>query len=175
MSEENIIPEELIESEVVNLTETGAETIQAEQVRMQQSGANNIFADEIEMSQSGAAGIKAHTISMQESGAVALKAEDVTMSQSGAVVLQADDVRLQGNVAVVVANHVELEDSAVLAVASQSLRAERIETILLLAGNVEGEVHTVVDTRDAILIGLLGGMISGVFLLMGKFLFRRNK
>ena len=175
MSDENVAPKEEVEAQVVNMTEAGADTVKAEMVRMQQSGANSIFADEMGMTQSGAVGVKAQTLSAHESGVVALQADEVNLAQSGVVVLNADDVYLQGRVGVVVANNVEVKESAVLTVASQNLRAERIETKILLAGSVEGEVHTVVDTREAVLIGLIGGVVSGIFLLLGRFLFGRKK
>ena len=173
MTEENVAPEE----DVLEMQEEGVETIQAEKINMSQSGANSIFADEIFMEQSGAVGLKAHTVSMQESGAVALEAEDVTISDGGVLLLQADNVQVSGATTVggVLANNVKLQEGAILAVASQNLRAERIDTKILLAGSVEGEVHTMVDTRGAILIGLLGGFVSGIMLLMGTFLLGRRK
>ena len=175
MSDENIAPEEVVEAQVVNMTESSAETVKAEMVRMKQSGANSIFADEIGMTQSGAVGVKAQTVSAHESGMVSLKAEEVNIAQGGAGVIQAENVHIQGNAALVIGNDVEIQNGYSLAVASQNLRAERVETILLLAGNVEGEVHTMVDTRDAVLIGVLGGVVSGIFLLLGKLLFGRKK
>ncbi len=170
MSEENLAPEE----DVVEMMEDGTETIQAEKINMNQSGANSIFADEIKMSQSGAVGLKAHTVSMRESGAFALSADEVKITDGGVFLLQAENAQVQGSAGVVLANNVELQEVAVLAVASQNLRAERIRTKILLAGNVEGEVHTVVDTREAILIGIVGGIVSGIMLLMGRFLFGRK-
>ena len=173
MSDENLAPEE----EVLALSEEGVETIQAESVNMNQSGANSIFAEDLSMRQSGAVGVKARTVSMRESAVVALKADEVKMVESGAISLKAENVRIEGEsvAGVVLANNVDLQEGVVLAVASQNLRATRIKTKILLAGSVEGEVHTVVDTREAILIALLGGIVSGIILLMGRFLLGRKK
>ncbi len=173
MTEENLAPEE----DILEMQEEGVETIQAEKINMSQSGANSIFADEVSMEQSGAVGLKAHIVSMKESGALALDAEDVTISNSGVLFLQSENAQISGAATVggVLANNVELQEGAILAVASQNLRAERIDTKILLAGSVEGEVHTVVDTREAVLIALLGGVISGIIFLMGTFLFGRKK
>ncbi len=44
----------------------------------------------------------------------------------------------------------------------------------LLANRVEGEVHTVVDTRGAVIAGLVGGLIAGMIFLVGRIAFRRN-
>ncbi len=171
MNNENLAPEE----DLLALDEEGVETIQAENVNMRQSRANSVFAEDLSMTQSGAVGVKARTVSMRESGVVALEADKVDMVQSGVFALQAENVHLQGRAGVVLANDVEFEESVSFAVASQNLRATRIETKILLAGSVEGEVHTVVDTREAILIGLLGGIVSGIILLMGRFISGRKK
>ena len=168
MNNENLAPEE----DLLALDEEGVETIQAENVNMRQSRANSVFAEDLSMTQSGAVGVKARTVSMRESGVVALEADKV---QSGVFALQAENAHLQGRAGVVLANDVEFEESVSFAVASQNLRATRIETKILLAGSVEGEVHTVVDTREAILIGLLGGIVSGIILLMGRFISGRKK
>lgn len=173
MNEENLLPEE----DILELEEEGVNTIQAEKVNLSQARANSIFADKVSMKQSGAVGLKAHTVSMQESGAGSIKADEVTITDSGILLLQAEDAQISGGTHVggVLAHNVELRDGAILAVASQNLRAEQIQTKILLAGNVAGEVHTVVDTRGAILIALLGGFVSGTMLLLGSFLFGRKK
>ncbi len=175
MSDPKIDSNESEDPQVVNLTNAGTETIKADLVRMYQSGANNIFADEVGMKESGVVGMKAHTVSAHQSGVIALKADEVNIAQGGAVVVQANDVHIQGNAGLVAATEVSMQDGYSLAVASQNLRAERVETLVLLAGKVEGDVTTLIDTRGAILAGLLGGIVSGLFLLMGKLIFRRRK
>ena len=52
---------------------------------------------------------------------------------------------------------------------------KRIDSLIFLGQNVEGEVHTLVDTRGAILAGTLSGLLSGLILLAGSLLFRRKK
>jgi len=59
-------------------------------------------------------------------------------------------------------------------VAGREVRGERIETILLLGNRVEGEVHTVMDTRGALLAGLVSGLFAGLMLLLGRAMFRRD-
>ena len=175
MSDPKTDSEESKDPQVVNLTNTGAETIKADLVRMHQSGASNIYADEVGMKESGAVGTKAHTVSAHQSGIVTLKAEDVKMAQSGAGVVQANNIHIQGNAGLVTGNTVAMRDGYSLAVAGRDVSTERVETLVLLAGNVEGDVTTLIDTRGAILAGLLGGIVSGLFLLMGKLIFRRRK
>jgi len=67
-----------------------------------------------------------------------------------------------------------MQDGYAVTVASQKVRAERIETMILLAGEVEGDVNTLIDTQGAILAGVLGGVVSGLILLIGKMLFRHK-
>jgi hypothetical protein len=58
--------------------------------------------------------------------------------------------------------------------AAKEVRGERIESLVLLAGRVEGEIHTVVDTRGAVIAGLVGGLFAGLILLVGRIAFRRD-
>lgn len=97
------------------------------------------------------------------------------MAHGGVVVLQADEVHLQGNAAVVAGNNISMRDGYSLAVAGRDVRAERIESVIFLGQHVEGEVHTMVDTRGAILAGTISGFLSGLILLAGSLLFRRKK
>ena len=51
---------------------------------------------------------------------------------------------------------------------------ERIESVILLARKVEGNVTTVIDTRGALIAGLVGGLFAGIMLLLGRMLFGRK-
>jgi hypothetical protein len=58
--------------------------------------------------------------------------------------------------------------------AAREVRGERIESLVILAGRVEGEVHTLVDTRGAVIAGLVGGLFAGLIVLVGRIAFRRD-
>ena len=59
-------------------------------------------------------------------------------------------------------------------VASREVRSEKIESIILLSRHVEGNVTTVIDTRGALIAGLVGGLFAGIMLLLGRMLFGKK-
>jgi len=46
--------------------------------------------------------------------------------------------------------------------------------LILLSNHVEGEVQTVVDTRSALIAGMVGGLLTGTILLIGRLVFGRR-
>jgi hypothetical protein len=59
-------------------------------------------------------------------------------------------------------------------VAGRDVHVAESRTVVLLARHVDGEVTTLFNTRDALIIGLVSGLFSGLMLLLGRLLFRRN-
>jgi hypothetical protein len=47
-------------------------------------------------------------------------------------------------------------------------------TLVLLAGQTNGPVETLLDTRGALLAGLVGGTLTGLVLFAGNLFFRRR-
>lgn len=58
--------------------------------------------------------------------------------------------------------------------AAQEVRGERIESLILLSRKVEGNVTTVMDTRGALIAGLVGGLFAGIMFLLGRMLFGKK-
>jgi hypothetical protein len=81
---------------------------------------------------------------------------------------------VSGGAGVVAADNVEFGGAYAGLVAGREVRGERIDSVVLLAGRVEGEVHTVMDTRGALIAGMLGGLVAGLILLLGRMTFRRK-
>ena len=82
---------------------------------------------------------------------------------------------LQGIVGGVAGETVNVQNAYVGVTAAKEVRGEKVESLILLAGRVEGEVHTVVDTRGAIIAGLVGGLFAGLIVLVGRIAFRRDE
>lgn len=168
--EEN--PEET--PQVTNLETSGVEVIKAELVRMHQSAAQEVTADEVELHQSAAGVVKTGSLSAYEAAMGAVEAGEVQMTNSGVGALQAENVNLTGYAGAVMAGTANLGNTYAGMVAGREVRGERIETLLLLGQHVEGEIQTVVDTRSAVLMGMVGGLFAGTILLLGRLVFGRR-
>jgi hypothetical protein len=81
---------------------------------------------------------------------------------------------VDGGVGLVVAQTVNLGNSHAGVIVGREVKAERIGTIVLIGNHVVGDVRTVMDTRQAVLVGLIGGLVAGLILILGRFPFRRN-
>jgi len=51
---------------------------------------------------------------------------------------------------------------------------ESSRTVLLISNNVQGTVTTLMDTRKALIAGLVAGLFASISLLLGQALFRRR-
>ena len=160
--------------EVVNLAHTDVGAVTAEMVRMHQSNAETITSEDVELNISAAAMVNATTLSARQSlmGGVNAESAEITNSFIGGV--RGGNVSAQGLVGGVAAETVNVGNATVVVTAAREVRGEKVESLILLAGRVEGEVHTVVDTRGAIIAGLVGGLFAGLILLVGRIAFRRE-
>ncbi len=176
MAEKKQIPEENVEEipQVTNLDTTSVEVIEAEMVRMHQSAVQEITADEVALHQSAALDVAAAEVSAHESALGLVNAKDVEMTNSAAAAIRAENVNVNGSVGVVMADTVNLGNTYAGVVVGGQVKAEQIETLFLLSNQVEGDVQTVVDTRGALIAGTVGGLLTGIILLIGRLMFGRR-
>jgi PPE-repeat protein len=106
---------------------------------------------------------------------IAFAQADVVSVQDGAVLAaRAEKMSVNGSAGLVVAGNIEFGNAYAGIVTGQEIRGERIESVILLARNVEGNVTTVIDTRGALIAGLVGGLFAGIMLLLGRMIFGRK-
>ena len=158
----------------MDLSHVDVDTVNAEKVQMHQSSARAINAENVDLSQSGALNLQGDRVAANLSGLVIVQANDVDMQNSGAAAIRAGNVFLNGYAGAVAAGSVEFGHSYAGLLAGREVRGEKIESVVLLAGKVEGDVTTVIDTRGALIAGLVGGLFAGIILLLGRALFGRK-
>jgi regulator of RNase E activity RraA len=103
-----------------------------------------------------------------------VQAEEATMQDNLVGAVRAETISVNGVAGVVVAGNVEFGNAYAGIVAGREVRGEKIESIILLSRRVEGNVTTVIDTRGALIAGLVGGLFAGIMLLLGRMLFGRK-
>ena len=174
MPEESNLPEVSGQSQVANLSQVTVETVKAELVRMHQSSAGEIQAEDVELNMSSAASVNSARVSTRTSAIAALQSVEVTTENSVVAAAQAERMSLRGVAGAVMAGSVELDHSHVGILAGREVRGEQIKTVILLSGKVEGNVTTMMDTRGALIAGLVGGLFAGIMLLLGRMVFGRK-
>lgn len=160
--------------EVVNLARVDAGEVTAEMVRMHQSSAETVTSEDVEMNIAAVGGVNTQTLSARQSLLGGVNAESAEIHNSFVGGVKGTNVGVQGIVGGVVGEAVSLQNAYVGVTAAREVRGEKIESVILLAGRVDGEVHTVVDTRGAVIAGLVGGLFAGLIVLVGRIAFRRE-
>jgi len=160
--------------QTLNLAHVNAESIAADQIKLRQSAVREVNAEEVFLDQSAAINVQAASLTMHESALGLVQADNVDMQNGTAAGIRATDVFLNGRAGAVVAGKVEFGHARVGVLASREVRGEKIESVILLSRNVQGDVTTIMDTRGALISGMLGGLIAGTMLLLGRMVFGRK-
>ena len=172
-----IEPEELSDFEspqVTNISHADVQTVRAELVRMHHADAGNIIAQEVELQQSAAANVKANHFSAHQSGIGMLNAKEVSMAGGAVGFVQAEKMSAGGYTGAVLAGSAEVHHGVAVFVAGRDVHVEHARTGILLGRSVSGSVTTLLDTRGALVMGLVGGLFAGLMLLLGRVLFGRK-
>jgi len=172
-----IEPEELPEfdsSQVTNISQAEVQTVRAELVRMHQADAENIIAQEVELQQSAAGNIKANHLSVHQSAVGMANATEVSVVSGAVGFVQAEKVSAGGYTGVIVAGSAEIQHGMAVFVAGREVHVTESRTGILLARNVSGNVTTLLDTRGALIVGLVSGLFAGLMLMLGRVLFGRK-
>jgi hypothetical protein len=172
-----IEPEELPkvdQSQVTNISQADVQSVQAELVRMHQASAENINADEVELQQSAAGNVKANHVSAHQSALARVEAGEVLSQSSANGFVQAEKASLSGYTGAVLAGSAEVHHGMAGFVAGRDVHVQDARTVLLLGQNINGDVTTLMDSRSALIAGLVGGLFAGLMLLLGRVLFGRE-
>jgi hypothetical protein len=162
------------ESQFENISETDVRNVQAQAVRMHQASAESITADDVTLQQSAAAAVKATHVSAHQSALAAVESVEVLSERSFVGLLQAENASLSGYTGVVVAGNAEIRNAMGVVVVGTDVRVTDSRTVLLIGRNVQGNVTTLMDTRSALIAGLVAGLFSSIMLLLGRMLFGRK-
>lgn len=162
------------ETQVTNIFHEDVRDIHAELVRMHQADAEMITADEVEMQQSAAGSLKATRVSARQSAMANVEATEMLAEQALLGYVQAEKASVSGYTGAVTAGSAEIHNAMAVVVAGTDVHVTESRTVLLIGRNIEGNVTTLVDTRSALIAGLVGGLFAGIMLLLGRMLFGRK-
>ena len=104
----------------------------------------------------------------------AVSAGEFAAENVGVGAVQAEKASVSGYTGAVIAGSAEVHHGLTGLVAGRDVRVADSRTVVLLARHVDGDVTTLFNTRDALLIGLVSGLFSGLMILLGRMLARRK-
>lgn len=163
------------EEQVTSISHVDVNDVHAQSVRMSQADAETISASEVDMQQSAAGNVKATRVNARQSALAAVDATEVLAQQAALGYVQADEVAMSGYAGAVGARTVQLHNTLAGVVFGETIEVgESTRTVVLVGRNIHGNVTTLMDTRSALIAGLVAGLFSGTMLLLGRALFRRD-
>ena len=166
---------ELDEPQVTELSEEQFRDVNAQAIDMHQAAAQSISASDVNMEQSAAGALKATNVNAHQAALGAVEATQVLAEQSFIGAVQAEKASISGFTGSVAAGTAEVHYSVVGAVVGNEVHvADQTRIVLLVSKNVQGNVTTLMDTRGALIAGLLAGLFSGMMLLLGRMLFKHE-
>ena len=166
---------ELDKSQVTELSEEQFRDVHAQAIDMHEAAAQTISASDVNMEQSAAGAVKATNVNAHQAALGAIEATQVLSEQSMIGAVQAEKASISGFTGAVAAGTAELHYSVAGVVVGNEVHvADQTRTVLLVSKNVQGNVTTLMDTRSALIAGLLGGLFSGIMLLLGRMLFKHE-
>ncbi len=135
-----------------------------------------IEADTVNINQGGASEVRAAQVDMHLSGAGSVDGEVVHLDEAAAVVVRGTSVLLMESTAgIVVAGDAAIDGSRALLISGGTVHATEVSTGVLLAREVHGDVNAILDTRGALLAGLVGGLAAGGMIFLASLLAGRKR
>lgn len=161
--------------QVVNLSNVNVDSVRAELVRASQSAIRRLEAEEADVSGIivGAAATGKFSGRRVAIGAINAQQADLRDAYIGG--MRGEALSVNGKTAMMVANTINAPEAKAAIVAGAQINAENIHAGLLIGRNINGNVQTLVEARAALAAGVLGGLVVGLVMLVGRLLFRSQK
>jgi hypothetical protein len=161
--------------QIVNLSQVSAEMVNAGLARANQTTIRQLKANEVDLQTSVAGTIQAGELHARDSILGVISSNQSTVVDSIAGVIKAETLDFNGVAGMIVANSMANKGVNAIAVIGTDIRAETINTRILLSRNVHGNITTTMDGRSTLMAGVVGGVVTGLILLVGKMLLGNKK
>ena len=132
------------------------------QIMVRQGGARSMEADHLIVRQGGAMNVKATRLDMTQGGILYAQSDAASLnsSQAGGVYAGGDMHIDQSLGQVLVAKgSVHLDQSAVGILIANEVKVERTTSVFLITKRVEGNLTTLFGTREAVMFGMVAGLM----------------
>jgi len=155
----------------------GAENaVEGDLVQLNQSNISQVNAGKVEIKQSGAYRVDAEQVTAQQSGLGMIQASSVSVSQSGIGFVRSNETVLEKNsTQVLVTQTATVNGGTAGLLVAREVHASPLRAFVVLAQKIDGQVETTLDTRGAILAGLIAGIAAGLVSLIGRLLTQRRR
>jgi hypothetical protein len=161
--------------QVVNLSQVNVDEVHAELVRASHAAIRRLEAEEADVNGIIIGSAVTGKLNGRQVAIGALNAKHVELREAFIGGVRGESISVSGNTAMMAATTIESPEVRAVIVAGAEINAANIRTGLLVGRKINGNVHTLLDTRTAILAGVFGGLVTGLVMLAGKLLFGKKK
>jgi hypothetical protein len=165
-----------VTAESVDIAQGGARNVKGTHVTLRQAGAQSVQADNVVIRQGGVVRAQADHLEMLQGGIVLAqtKTANLTASHAG-VVIAGGQVRMEqaGAKTLLSGGDVTMDQSGAVVMAARNVTAKNCNTVLLIAPQVEGTVHTAFGPRESVIFGVVAGAVTGLVLSLFRLVRRR--
>ncbi|MCL5022879.1 MAG: hypothetical protein M1497_05885 [Nitrospirae bacterium] len=160
----------MVDPEAKEIEGEDLDFIEAEFVTIKQSSVRSIEGGHIEVQQVGALSIDGERIEVTQGAAGIMRATEVNLNQSISAVTVGDSISVNSSFspALFSKDNAMVSRSAVGIVGAREIHAEHSSSLLMIAGNVEGEVTTLLDWKSALALGAVVGGALGFLSLFRR-------
>lgn len=166
-----------VDAESVDITQGGVRSVKGTTVTLRQAGAQSITAENLVIRQGVALKAGADHLEMVQGGIglAHTRAANLTSSEVGVVISRGDVMMDQAGARLVLSGgDVTMDQAGAMVVAARKVKAKNCGTLLLLAGQVEGDVSAAFGPRESAIFGVVVGAVAGLVLLLGRLVQRRR-
>ena len=144
--------------------------IEAEFVKVRQSTIKAVEGGHIELQQVGALSIDGERVEVTQGASLMMRGSNLSLNQSIGLVAAGSETNINFSCVPVslAASEATITRSAVGILAAKEINSENNSAILMIGGNINGNVTTLLDWKSAVAVGAVAGGIFGLFSLLRK-------
>jgi hypothetical protein len=163
MSQPKQTPTGDVFGEVVNLSQGSVVRVEAGQVRMKESRVRQVGADEVDLQASTALQVNGRHVDARASTIGSINARVADVNNSSLLAARMGDTAIEkSTIGAMFVDSAVLSDSRPIFLVSRQVQGDPVQATVLLAGRIDGPVHTVLDTPRSLLAGLAFGAGFGL-------------
>jgi hypothetical protein len=156
----------------VNVSGVAVNDVTGNSIRISQCGVRTVNGKTIEIDTSGVQMVNSDIITLSNGGIGIAHAN--TLSVNGSLgIASAQEASVTGTVGVLIGQTAVLNESRTGVLITKEVTSTKVQAVIVLAGEINGPVETIVDQRSVALFGLAAGVALGLVLNLFRFLRRR--
>ena len=157
----------------VYLENANIDSIHGDTVHVSRSSVNHIVAEEIDLEGSSAQFVDSQTITAQKSNIGNAHAESISIENGETGLIYGDQVNAGGNLGAVFANAVAMNQGQSGIIVAKEMHGDKIQSVILIAGKVNGPIETKLDMRNALMLGAVAGACLGIVISLLRLMTRK--